>query len=107
MSSQDTIRILLGRGRKGHAPLDPQEWKRVAARVAWARALLAKLWEAQERCDEAWMRRVRALPDDASEEELEAIPEPPEQAEFDALYAQVRAVIDENRWPRELYSGKL
>jgi hypothetical protein len=44
-----------------------------------------------------------AFPDDLDEEALEAIPEPPEQAELDAIFEQLHAVRDHDRWPRELY----
>ena len=33
----DTVAILLRRGAKAQEPLDPAEWKRVKARVAWDR----------------------------------------------------------------------
>ena len=66
---------------------------------------MAKLRAAHKRADDAWMAAVRDLPDDDEDEELEAIPEPPEQAELDALRAVVDAVIEEDKWPRELYFG--
>jgi len=45
MSKRDTIEILLRRGRKRQRPLDPAEWKRVKARVAWVRERVAALRE--------------------------------------------------------------
>jgi hypothetical protein len=82
---------------------DGRAQQRVAARVAWVHEIMARLRAAQKRADDAWMNAVRALPDDHSEEELEAIPEPPEQAELDAIHALIDAVIEEDKWPRELY----
>jgi hypothetical protein len=105
MSFQDTIRILLGRGAKGLGELDAVEWKRVAARTAWVRETVAAWREAQDRADDAWSRLVEDLPDDFPEDE--ELPGPPEQAEADALYAQIRAVIDHDRWPPHLYFGEI
>lgn len=81
----------------------PGEIQRIAARAAWVNEIIAKLRSAQKRADDAWLAAVRALPEDHTDEELEAIPEPPEQAELDAIHAQIDAVIEEDRWPRELY----
>jgi len=105
MSADDTIRILLMRAREAEGELNAREWKRVAARVAWVRETMASLRAAQHKVDEAWARIFDGLPDDLTDEELEAmsIPEPPEQAELDALYVQIRAVVDHDLWPKELY----
>ena len=59
---------------------------------------MAALRLAQRRVFEAWDR----LPDDLDEEELEAIPEPPKQGEVDAIWAELRAVRDHDRWPGHL-----
>ena len=106
---QDTIVILLGRAAKGLGELDPTEWRRVKARTAWVRETMARLWDAQDRADAAWMRRVRENAH-LSDEQLEALPEPPEppeQAELDAIFAQVRAVVERDEWPRGLYWGEI
>ncbi len=66
---------------------------------------MAQLRAAQKRADDAWLAAVGVLPDDHTDEELEAFPEPPEQGELDAIRAQVDAVIEEDKWPRELYFG--
>jgi hypothetical protein len=71
---------------------------RAAARVAWVRRTSAAIRDAQHRADAAWMRLIDAHPDDA-----EDLPDPPEQAELDALWAQMKAVADHDRWPRHLY----
>lgn len=56
--------------------------------------------------DAAWERLLEPYLHLSDEEfdELD-LPPPPEEAEVDAIYAQLRAVIDEDRWPRELYIG--
>lgn len=58
---------------------------------------------AQDKVIQAWDRILDALPEDLDEEALEAIPEPPEQAEFDAIFEQIAAVRDHDRWPRHLH----
>ena len=37
------------------------------------------------------------------EQELRQLPDPPEQAEADALWAEIEAVREHDRWPRHLY----
>jgi hypothetical protein len=76
---------------------------RITLRKAWAKQRVADFFAAQKRVQEAWKRIFDALPDDLDEEELEAIPEPPEQAEADAIYAEIQGVLDHDRWPRHLY----
>jgi hypothetical protein len=105
MSAEDSIRALLA----GLETSDPADWRRKSARIAWVKDTVAALRAAQQKVDEAWDRMLEALPDHLGEEELDALnlPDPPEQAEVDALHAQIRAVIDHDRWPRELYFGDL
>ena len=56
-----------------------------------------------------------ALPDDLNDEQLEAIPAPPEQVgprssvrgteredQLNAIQAEITAVIEDDRWPKEL-----
>jgi urease accessory protein UreF len=86
---------------------DGRSAARTAARVAWVKATMAKLRTAQQRAGDAWMRAIRPLPEDHTDEELEGIPEPPEQAELDVLHAMIREVIDQDRWPAHLYWGSL
>ena len=63
--------------------------------AAWA--------EAQRKVEQAWDRIFAALPEDVSDEEVEAIPLPPEQAELDSIQAQILAVINHDPWPRGLH----
>jgi len=71
-----------------------------AARIAWVK-----------RTGDAWLAAHRALDDRLgeaverlSEEAFERLCEA-EFARVDAMMAQLRAAVDEDRWPRELYVG--
>jgi hypothetical protein len=101
MSFEQTIRMLKSRAR----PVDPEEWLRKDARAAWTKKTVAALREARERCDAAWDRLMKALPEDASDDEVDAVKPPPEQAEVDTLHALIDEVVQHDRWPRELYWG--
>jgi hypothetical protein len=48
---------------------------------------------------------MKALPEDASDDEVDAVNPPPEQAEVDTLHALIDEVVQHDRWPRELYWG--
>ena len=107
VAAEDTIRLLAVLGGEPHHPLGAAEWKRAAARGAWVRETAAAWREAHRRLNAAWGRIFAALPGDLSDEELEALnlPDPPEQAEVDALWAQLNDVVQNDRWPRKLYLG--
>jgi hypothetical protein len=98
VSFEDTISIMLGRGVKGRGPLDPVEWKRVKARVAWMGETLAAWGEAQRQMHE----RCKASVDRVSEDEFNRIFDE-EQAKVDAIRARIDAVVEHNRWPPELH----
>lgn len=102
MNPKQTINALIAGGAQA-AEEQRRAEARQAARVAWVKEVMAALRAAQDRVTEAWDRILDALPDDLSEEELEKLPEPPEQAELDAILAQIEAVRDHDRWPKELY----
>jgi hypothetical protein len=106
MTPQETIRSLLAAA--GEAA-DEQERAaaRIAARVAWVHETMDALIAAHKKVDDAWSRIFEALPEDLDEEEVDAIPPPPEQAELDAILAEVEAVRDHDRWPKHLYFGNL
>ena len=124
MSAEQTICDLLAAAGHGCDQEDAGAQARKAARVARVKDTVAALRRAQRRADQAWERMLAALPDDpasvipdkpapmqigdpGSNFTSGALPEPPEQAELDAIHAQIRAVIDHDRWPRELYFGCL
>jgi hypothetical protein len=102
MTPEETIRALLAKAQAAAGEREQAE-ARTAARVAWVHETIARLRSAQERVEAAWERIFAALPDDLDDEALEAIPEPPEQAELDALHAEIAAVRDRDQWPRHLY----
>src|SRR5205823_461590 len=79
----NTLRALLA----ADEPADPRQ----AARWRWLHETAAEWMDAQRRCTAAWDRTLAMLPDDLSDEELDAIdlPEPPEEAEVNALWAQL------------------
>ena len=99
MSFEQTIQMLKSRAR----PVDPEEWLRKDARAAWTKKTVARLREAQERCDAAWDRLMKALPEDATDDQADAVQPPPEQAEVDALHALIDDVVKYDRWPKHLY----
>ena len=104
MSADRTIRTLLAAGTQ-EAEEEQRGHARQAARRAWLRETFAAMLAAQERVGEAWDRIFDTLPDDLDDEELEAmnLPDPPEQAEVNALYEQIEAARERDVWPRELY----
>lgn len=103
MSFEMTIRML----KSGARTVDPEDWRRKKERADWTRRTVAALGEAQQRCDAAWDRLMQSLPDDATDDEMEAVRPPPEQAEVDALHALIDEVVKNDRWPRELYWGEI
>lgn len=83
------------------------ELSRQAARVAWVRETSGALREAQREMDECLAQSVGGTDEqgtgtEASEKAFERLFEA-EQAKVDAIYAQLRAVADHDRWPRHLY----
>jgi predicted O-linked N-acetylglucosamine transferase (SPINDLY family) len=97
-----TLQALLAAAQSAAAEQE-QAAARIAARCAWAKQAVAAFMAAQERVQEAWERIFDALPDDIDEEALDQLPDPPEQAEADALWAEIEAVRDHDRWPRHLH----
>ena len=105
MTYKATIEALLAAATEVAGDRERRE-ARVTARVAWVKERIAALKAAQQRADEAWARIVDALPDDLDDDdELDAIPPPPEQADLDAIHAELEAVRDHDRWPKKLHWG--
>lgn len=104
MSREKTVKALLA-GAGVAAGEQARHEARIAARIAWARERIAALQAAYKRLEQAWNRIFDALPDDFDDDALEAIPEPPEQAEVDAIHAELDAVREQDRWPRKLHWG--
>ena len=101
MTHKATIAALLAAAGQIAGEQEQQE-ARIAARVAWVKERFAALKAAQQRVFDAWDRILDALPDDLDDEELEAmdIPDPPEQAELDAIHAELDAVREKDMWPK-------
>ena len=79
---------------------------RVEARCAWVKQRIAEMRAAQAALDAAWSRILKDYPDvDWEDPGAPEIPDPPEQAAFDAIYAEIAAVRDHDRWPRHLHFG--
>jgi hypothetical protein len=102
MSHEDAIKSLLAAAGRAAGEEAGAE-ARVEARIAWAKQRVADLRAAQDRLTAAWDRILDELGDDRDEEEMERIPDPPEQAEFDAIYAEIQAVREHDRWPKHLH----
>jgi hypothetical protein len=106
--SNDPIRRFLGLA--ANTVPDEDGPARKAVRIDWITETMKELKAAQDKADEAWMQLVRDLPDEddddeEEDEEAEEIAPPPEQAELDAIHAKIKAVMEHDRWPRELYWG--
>jgi len=84
-------------------PEDPHQPARQAARTRWVHETVARLKAAQKRADDAWMALIAELPEDEDDLDDEELPIPPEQAEVDALWEMVNAVVEEDKWPAHLH----
>ena len=94
--------MLLLRGAGDGTALDAVQWRRIAARLAWTRATLARWRAAQEQRDARCSEVCERLDAAAFTRLCDA-----EQAKVDAIRAQLDAVIERDEWPRELYWGCL
>ena len=89
----NTLRALL----EADEPADPRK----AARHCWLHETAAAWRDAIRRCNDAWGELVRDIPEELIDE-VEIAP-PPEEAEVNALWAELNDVIQKDRWPREFY----
>jgi cobalamin biosynthesis protein CobT len=96
--SDIAVAMLLLHGATKRAPLKAEEWRRVAARVAWTREMVARLRAAQRAMDDRCCEAVERL----SEQDFERLCDA-EQAKVDAIAALLKAAADRDEWPRELY----
>ncbi|HEX8573601.1 MAG TPA: hypothetical protein VF759_12715 [Allosphingosinicella sp.] len=77
---------------------------RARIRIEWASERLDDFFEMQERAGEAYMKQIEEHPDvDWESEDAPKLPDPPEEAVAQAIYAEVMAAIEEDRWPRHLH----
>lgn len=104
-ASQTIAALLAAAGEK--AGEQARHESRLAARAAWVKERIATLQAAYKRLEAAWNRIFDELGDehgdDLDDEALEAIPDPPEQAELDSIHAELDAVRVHDKWPRHLH----
>lgn len=78
--------------------------ERTRLRHAWFRERFEAFLDMQERAGEAILRYMDAHPEiDWDSEDAPEVPEPPEEALAQAIYAEVMAAVREDRWPRHLH----
>jgi hypothetical protein len=78
--------------------------ERARLRIEWARERFDAFFEMQDRAGEAYRRQIEAHPDvDWEAEDAPVLPEPPEEAAAQAIYEEVMAALNEDRWPRHLH----
>jgi hypothetical protein len=93
-----TVQMLLLHGMTDEKPLSRERWNRITARVAWFRETSDAWLKAQHEMDD----RCTAAVDHLTEQEFDRLFDA-EQAKVDAIRAPLQAVIDHDRWPRELH----
>jgi hypothetical protein len=82
--------------------------ERTRLRHDWFSERMEAFLALQDRAGEACLRYMDAHPEvDWESEDAPEMPEPPEEAEAQAIYAEVIAAVQEARWPRHLHSGKV
>jgi hypothetical protein len=76
-------------------------------RWLWLRLTTMEWLNAQRRAEAAWASYMAEIPDDLSDEELDALPLPdmPDRDEEERLWQQLDDVVQKDLWPRELYFG--
>lgn len=78
--------------------------ERARLRFEWASERLDAFFALQDEAGEAYMRQIEAHPEiDWEDEDAPELPEPPEEAAAQAVYAEVMAALNEDRWPRHLH----
>jgi hypothetical protein len=78
--------------------------ERARLRYEWAIERLDAFFDLQEKAGEAYMRQMDEHPEiDWEDEDAPELPEPPEEAAAQAVYAEVMAALNEDRWPRHLH----
>jgi hypothetical protein len=77
-------------------------------RLEWGRERLAAFFEMQERAGEVYDRQIDEYPDvDWDSDDAPDLPDPPEEAVAQSIYAEVMAALNEDRWPRHLHSRNI
>jgi hypothetical protein len=105
MSAKRRIAALLNAACDA-ADADRLRRERQALRKAWAEEVMAKLDAAQAAVDAAWDARIDAMRAEGIDpDKIEDPPLYPEEEALDALLAEIKAVCDHDRWPREMHWG--
>jgi hypothetical protein len=77
---------------------------RTRLRIAWARERFAEFLTLQDAAGEAWDREMAARPHiDWDADDAPELPPPPEEALAQAVYDEVIAAFEHDRWPRHLH----
>ena len=77
---------------------------RARMRVAWARERFGEFLRLQDAAGEAYCRQIDAHPEvDWDSADAPDLPPPAEEVLAQAIYDEVRAALDADRWPRHLY----
>jgi hypothetical protein len=78
--------------------------ERTRLRHDWFSERMEAFLEMQDRAGEAYLQYMDAHPEiDWDGEDEPEVPEPPEEALAQAIYAEVMAAVYEDRWPRHLH----
>jgi hypothetical protein len=78
--------------------------ERTRLRHEWFRDRFEAFLDMQDRAGEAYLQYMDARPEiDWDSEDAPEVPEPPEEAIAQAIYAEVMAAVEEDRWPRHLH----
>lgn len=73
-------------------------------RLAWARERFREFLTLQDAAGEAYCRDIEAHPDvDWDSDDAPDLPPPAEEVLAQAVYDEVRAALDRDRWPRHLH----
>ncbi|MET1111937.1 MAG: hypothetical protein ABWX67_10475 [Allosphingosinicella sp.] len=96
--------IALGLPQAAAAAAAARAEARTRARLDWMQGRLERMTELWIRLGRYWADYAELHPEiDLVEPEGEGPPDPPEQAELEAVEAQIAAARDRDVWPRHLY----
>lgn len=78
--------------------------ERTRLRHDWFKERMDAFLTLQDQAGEAYLRYMDDHPEvDWDSEDAPEVPEPPEEAAAQAIYAEVMAAVQEARWPRHLH----
>lgn len=78
--------------------------ERTRFRHAWFRERMDAFLDMEDRAGEAYLQYMEARPEiDWDGEDSPEVPEPPEEVLAQAIYAEVMAAVQDDRWPRHLH----